>query len=56
MDPIKEAFLKIKEDILFLKEEISQLKLQVKNAQITPTHNTLPTHQHTNTFSSNSNT
>ncbi len=49
MDPIKEAFLKIKEDILFLKEEISQLKLQVKNAQITPTHNTLPTHQHTNT-------
>ena len=49
MDPIKEAFSKIKEDILLLKDEISQLKLEIRKIQIYPTHNTTPTHQHTNT-------
>ena len=48
MDPIKEAFSKIKEDISSLKNEILQLKLQIKNIQINPTHNSSPTHQHTN--------
>ena len=47
MDPIKEAFSKIKEDISSLKDEISQLKLQIEKT--IPTHNPLPTHQHTNT-------
>jgi DNA-directed RNA polymerase sigma subunit (sigma70/sigma32) len=59
MDPIKEAFSKIKDDILSLKEEINKLNKKIniiKSESIKenkptdtyfPTHNTIPTHQHT---------